>query len=85
MSGYNRDSDEATGKQLSVYKTDALRDKAKEVVSAIRSINRSRHQQVPSVITGDDEPCYWQRKEWIDWMLELASELETAASGSDSE
>ena len=56
--------------------SDPLKEKAKEVVSAIRSVNRSRNQQV--MIDGDDQPCYWQRKEWIEWMLELADELEDA-------
>ena len=42
-----------------------------ELTSAIRSINRAPHHIAKGV--DDDEPCYWQRKEWIDWILELAS------------
>ena len=57
--------------------SDTLKEKAREVVSAIRSINRSSSEEV--MIYGDDQPCYWQRKEWIEWMLELASELEEAS------
>lgn len=57
--------------------TDKLKSKALEVVSAIRSINRSRAHQVD--VSGDDSPCYWQRDKWIKWMLELASELEVEA------
>lgn len=61
--------------------SDALRAKAKEVVSAIRSVNRSNHQLVN--VPGEDQPCYWQRQEWIDWMLDLASELELVAAASE--
>lgn len=42
-----------------------------ELTSAIRSINRAPHHIAKGV--DDDEPCYWQRKEWINWILELAS------------
>ena len=42
----------------------------------IRTINREKYHEV---YIGDDEPCYWQRKEWVDWVLELADELEAAA------
>ena len=49
--------------------------KAQEVADAIRSINRSKDHIV--IIDGDEEPCYWQRDEWIKWMLELADELES--------
>jgi len=50
--------------------------KVKELVSAINTINRSKHHEVPESITGDNEPCYWQRKEWVDWILELANEAD---------
>lgn len=42
-----------------------------ELTSAIRSINRAPHHIAKGV--DDDEPCYLQRKEWIDWILDLAS------------
>lgn len=51
-------------------------EKCKQLVSAVRSLNRSKSHEVPKPITGDGEPCYWQRKEWIDWVLELADEAE---------
>jgi hypothetical protein len=41
----------------------------KDLISAVRSINRSPAYKV--TIIGDDEPQYRQRKEWIDWVLEL--------------
>lgn len=59
---------------------DAFKEKALEVVSAIRSVNREGQHIVR--IEGDDDPCYWQRKEWIDWMLDLAFELELEANAS---
>jgi|SRR5690554_2418761 len=47
-----------------------------EFVSAVRSINRSSHHAIQ--IPGDDQPCFWQRKEWIDWIFELADKVEVA-------
>jgi hypothetical protein len=48
------------------------------LVSAVRSVNKSSQHKV--VVMGDDEPCYYQRKEWIDWVLELADMADTATS-----
>jgi hypothetical protein len=53
---------------------DGLYIKTKELISAIRSINKSKAHEIK--IGWDDEPCYWQRKEWVDWILELANETE---------
>jgi hypothetical protein len=53
---------------------DGLEIKTKELISAIRSINKSKAHEIK--IGCDDEPCYWQRKEWVDWILELANETE---------
>jgi len=50
--------------------------KVSELIGAIRSINRARQHEIK--IEADDEPCYWQRKEWVDWILELANEAEAA-------
>lgn len=52
-------------------------DRAKELISAIRSINRSPFHEVRDDSDDDDEPRYWQRKEWIDWLLQLAADAET--------
>lgn len=57
--------------------TNDLKRKAGTMVTAVRTINRSRNQEMK--IPGDDDPVYWQRKEWIEWILELADELEQAA------
>lgn len=46
----------------------------KDLISAIRSINCAPHHRVD--IPGDDEPCYWQRREWVEWILELADHAE---------
>ncbi len=48
----------------------ALRD----LIDGVRSINRDTHHQV--AVEGDEEPCFWQRKEWIDWILALADTAE---------
>ena len=57
-----------------------LQQKALEVVSAIRSINNSAGTMV--LIGEDKDICFWQRKEWVEWMLELASELEREANST---
>jgi len=51
-----------------------INEDVKELISAIRSINYSKCTEIK--ILGDDEPCYYQRKEWIDWILELVDGLE---------
>lgn len=56
---------------LSIPAVPELASVIAELTSAIRSINRAPHHIAKGV--DDDEPCYWQRKEWIDWILELAS------------
>jgi len=48
--------------------------KASEFISAVRSINFSKASMVN--VAGDDEPQYAQRKEWIEWILKFADELE---------
>lgn len=54
-----------------------LPEKVHELVSAVRSINRTKHHIAKGA--DDDEPCYWQRKEWIDWVLSLCDEVEQGA------
>jgi hypothetical protein len=50
-------------------RNDELGASLKDLISAVRSINRSPAYKV--TVIGDDEPQYRQRKEWIDWVLEL--------------
>ena len=45
--------------------------KVRELSSAMLSVNRSRHERI--MINGDDQPCYWQREEWVKWIVELAT------------
>lgn len=65
---------------MTIEKTpDAARDAAdpqRELISAVRSINRSAQHEVS--VSGDDEPCYWQRREWVLWLLEMADAAEQA-------
>ena len=48
----------------------------KRLIDGIRTVNQSSYYIAENV--DDDEPCYWQRKEWIEWVLELADEAEKA-------
>jgi len=57
-------------------RNDELGASLKDLISAVRSINRSPAYKVK--VIGDDEPQYRQRKEWIDWVLELC---EKASAG----
>jgi hypothetical protein len=47
----------------------ASQAKLVELISAVRSINFGPAHEVQ--VPGDDEPCYPQRKEWIEWLLGL--------------
>lgn len=44
-----------------------------EMISAVRSVNRGTAHEIR--LGTDDQPVYWQRKEWIDWVLELCDEV----------
>lgn len=55
-----------------------LNKKAIEAVGAMRSVNRSGHHKI--TIEGDDQPCYWQREEWISYLLDMAFDLELATN-----
>ncbi|WP_024695367.1 hypothetical protein [Pseudomonas syringae] len=52
-------------------------EKLKELVSAVRSINRSAKHEVRLI--DDDEPCYAQRKEWVEWVLWICDEADEIA------
>ncbi|MFT6552947.1 hypothetical protein [Alloalcanivorax venustensis] len=52
----------------------AVPEKVRELIGAVRSVNRSRQHSIH--IEGDDEPCFWQRAEWVRYVLELADEAE---------
>ena len=54
-----------------------------ELVSAVRSINRSPQYKV--MVIDDDEPQYRQRKEWIDWVLGLCDTAPTSGERSNKD
>ena len=54
-----------------------------ELASAVRSINRSPHHMVKAI--DDDQPQYRQRKEWIDWVLELCDAAPTSTERSNKD
>ena len=58
----------------SLEKTEMLR----KLISATRSINHAKHHEIK--VSGDDGVCYYQRKEWVDWMLQLADDAEKLLS-----
>ncbi|HHH9443043.1 TPA: hypothetical protein ACP32N_005031 [Pseudomonas aeruginosa] len=49
------------------------REKLNDLIGAMRSVNRGKHHEVR--VPGDDEPCYWQRREWVEWALSIADDL----------
>ena len=61
-----------------------LSAKLAELVSAVRSINFGPAHAIQ--MRGDDEPCYPQRKEWIEWLLELceAASVEPSAPAGNA-
>ena len=59
---------------------DTLRAQLAELVSAVRSINRGTAHLVE--VSGDDEPGYAQRKEWVEWILSLCDESSASAEPS---
>lgn len=65
-----------------ITECDTLRAKLEELVSAVRSINFGPAHAIQ--ILGDNEPCYPQRKEWIDWLLELCNSV-SVEPNSESE
>lgn len=50
------------------------RESTKELISAIRSINKSKNH----FIEKDDDEFFLQRCEWVEWILEMAKETESA-------
>lgn len=62
-----------------------LRNESKRLVVGFRTINRRSSHHVPESITGDDEPCYWQRKEWIDYIFDLCENVEILLTTNNKE
>jgi len=49
-----------------------LEASVKGLSGAMLSINRGKQYFIE--VGEDKDPCYWQRKEWVDWIIELAQE-----------
>lgn len=45
----------------------ALIEAVRELIGAANSVNRSRMHEVRG--HDDEQPRYWQRKEWVDWLV----------------
>ncbi|WP_409286895.1 hypothetical protein [Pseudomonas guariconensis] len=59
-----------------------LRAQLAELVSAVRSINFGPAHAIQ--VRGDDEPCYPQRKEWIEWLLGLCDAASESSGAADT-
>lgn len=46
------------------------------LASGARTINRGHQHKV--MIEGDDEPCFWQRREWVEYLISLCDEADKA-------
>lgn len=53
-----------------------------ELISAVRSLNRGKVHEIR--LASDDQPVYWQRKEWIDWVLGLCDQASNCQLTKDS-
>lgn len=58
--------------ERAIEEFDAIREVVKDLSGAMLSVNRGSLHKIS--IDGDDEPCFWQRSEWIKWIIELATE-----------
>lgn len=47
----------------------------KDLIGVVNTVNRSRHHEIK--MDDDDEPCYWQRKEWIEYLMETVNAAES--------
>lgn len=59
-----------------------LRNQLTELASAVRSINFGPAHAIQ--VRGDDEPCYPQRKEWIEWLLGLCNAATESSGAADT-
>ena len=55
-----------------------LREDKRSLASAMLSVNRGSGHAI--TIEGFLDPCYWQRKEWVDW---IADEATTALAATE--
>ncbi len=52
-----------------------------ELISYARSVNRSRFHTMKKDVD-DDKPVFWQRKEWIEGLLQICDEAEAIIEGA---
>ena len=78
------DFDRVTGERDALQqRLTAADERWDELVSAVRSINRSPHYMVKAI--DDDQPQYRQRKEWIDWVLGICDAAPTSGERSNKD
>lgn len=73
VAGNSQSDMRGEGAGLNKKMVEVPRDKLEDLIGAVRSINRGRHHQIR--VPDDDEPCFWQRKEWIEWTLAVCEDL----------
>ncbi|WP_296277832.1 hypothetical protein [Pseudomonas sp. UBA7530] len=59
---------------------EAVRGLLSGLIRAVRSINCTPRHAI--MIKGDDEPCFWQRREWVEYVLGLCTEAEAALTAT---
>lgn len=69
------DMREAREKQEAAERRNAeLSESLKDLTGVVNTVNRSRHHEIK--MDDDDDPCYWRRKEWIEYLMETVSAAE---------
>ena len=54
--------------------TNKLKAKVERLCAVMRTVNFSKHHEIN--IDEDDDPCYWQTKEWCKYILDVANNLD---------
>lgn len=60
--------------------TDPIATSLKRLISAARTVNHSPGHLIKIGI--DDDPCYWQRVEWVEYLLEECDEAEATVQAN---
>lgn len=63
-------------RQFNEQRAESAEQALKRLISVSLTINRSSHHKI--AVEGDDEPCYWQRKEWFEYFMETVDEANAA-------
>lgn len=59
---------------LHVEKLAVVRGLLRELIGAVRTINHGPQHKI--MVKGDDQPRYWQRQEWVVYLLNICNEAE---------